>query len=88
MPECGDVFALLSEFLDGELTEQQMREFEAHICACDPCVSFVERLRKTRDACRRLEVDSAAAGPVREDLMSQIRDMYRQFKTSASDRTE
>ena len=87
MPECGDVFASRSEFLDGELTEQQMREFEGAYLWLRP-LCIVCGVRSPRKPCRRLEVDSAAAGPVREDLMSQIRDMYRQFKTSASDRTE
>lgn len=88
MRECGEIFALLSEFLDEELPPEQMREFEAHICACVPCVAFIESLRKSRDACRKMDCTDAAAGPVPDELMGRIREMYRSFKTSASVRTE
>lgn len=88
MRDCGEIFALLSEFLDGELSPEQMRKFESHICACVPCVAFIDSLRKSRDACRKMECADAAAGPVPEELMDRIREMYRSFRTSASAQTE
>lgn len=45
--ECRDVFARLSEYLDGELPENACEELEQHIRGCAPCVEFVESLRKS-----------------------------------------
>lgn len=36
---------LLSAFLDGETTEQETREVEAHVSSCDPCQVSLESLR-------------------------------------------
>jgi RNA polymerase sigma-70 factor, ECF subfamily len=49
-PECQDIFARLSEYLDGELSPEEAAHFEAHIAACPPCVEFVESLKKSIDA--------------------------------------
>jgi RNA polymerase sigma-70 factor, ECF subfamily len=53
--ECRDLFANLSEYLDGRmepLTCEQMRE---HIEACPQCVAFLRDLRAAIDRCRSLE---------------------------------
>jgi RNA polymerase sigma-70 factor (ECF subfamily) len=54
--ECRDLFANLSEYLDGRvepLTCEQMRE---HIEACPSCVAFLRDLRAAIDRCRSLEI--------------------------------
>ena len=54
--ECRDLFANLSEYLDGrveQLTSEQMRE---HIEACPSCVAFLRDLRAAIDRCRSLEI--------------------------------
>ena len=59
--ECRDLFANLSEYLDGRvepLTCQQMRE---HIEACPACVAFLRDLRTAIDHCRSLEIPCDAA---------------------------
>jgi RNA polymerase sigma-70 factor (ECF subfamily) len=45
--ECKNVFALLSEHLDGELPPATCDELEKHIQGCAPCVEFVESLKKS-----------------------------------------
>jgi RNA polymerase sigma-70 factor (ECF subfamily) len=55
LPECRDLFANLSEYLDGRvepLTCEQMRE---HIEACPSCVAFLRDLRAAIDRCRSLD---------------------------------
>jgi RNA polymerase sigma-70 factor (ECF subfamily) len=54
--ECRDLFANLSEYLDGRvepLTCEQMRE---HIQACPSCVAFLRDLRAAIDRCRSLQI--------------------------------
>jgi RNA polymerase sigma-70 factor (ECF subfamily) len=68
--ECRDLFANLSEYLDGRvepLTCEQMRE---HIEACPSCVAFLRDLRSAIDRCRFLEIpcDSAVAPRLRAIL--------------------
>lgn len=68
--ECRDLFANLSEYLDGRLeplTCEQMRE---HIEACPTCVAFLRDLRAAIDRCRSLEVpcDPAIAPRLRAIL--------------------
>jgi RNA polymerase sigma-70 factor, ECF subfamily len=68
--ECRDLFANLSEYLDGSvepLTCEQMRE---HIEACPSCVAFLRDLRAAIDRCRSLEIpcDSAVAPRLRAIL--------------------
>jgi len=68
--ECRDLFANLSEYLDGRvepLTCEQMRE---HIEACPSCVAFLRDLRTAIDRCRSLEVpcDPAVAPRLRAIL--------------------
>lgn len=53
--ECGDVFALLSEYLDGELPDDLCARIGAHIEDCAPCVEFVESLQRARELCKGFE---------------------------------
>jgi anti-sigma factor RsiW len=46
-PDCKNVFAMLSEHLDGELPAATCDELEKHIQDCAPCVEFVESLKKS-----------------------------------------
>ena len=68
--ECRDLFANISEYLDGRvepLTCDQMRE---HIEACPSCVAFLRDLRAVIDRCRSLEIpcDPAVAPRLRAIL--------------------
>jgi RNA polymerase sigma-70 factor (ECF subfamily) len=45
--DCSSIFALLSEYLDRELPPADCEELERHIQACEPCVAFVDSLKKS-----------------------------------------
>ncbi len=49
-PHCLEIFARLSEYLDGELDEMDCRLIEEHIQDCEPCVEFVRSLRRSIEA--------------------------------------
>lgn len=42
---CQEVFEMLSDYLDGELTAAECEEIETHISACPPCVDFLDSLK-------------------------------------------
>lgn len=45
----------LSEYLDGELTEPESRELEAHLAGCEPCRGVLAELEQVVARARRLE---------------------------------
>ena len=54
--ECRELFARLSEFIDGDLDGPECVVFSRHIEDCAPCIAFVDSLRKTVDLSRQLPV--------------------------------
>jgi RNA polymerase sigma-70 factor (ECF subfamily) len=57
MPDrhCKQIFALLSEYLDGQLPARNCRELEHHLKGCRPCIAYLESLKTTVEACRRYQ---------------------------------
>ena len=51
---CRELFERLSEFVDGELSQEICEEIGKHMRECHPCVNFAKTLKKTADICRRL----------------------------------
>ncbi len=51
---CRQIFAALSEYLDGELPATNCRELERHLKGCKPCLAFLASLKTTVQACRNL----------------------------------
>ncbi|NWF85135.1 MAG: zf-HC2 domain-containing protein [Bryobacteraceae bacterium] len=56
-PACLEVFARLSEYLDGELPPEECAAVEAHIADCPPCVEFLENLKRCIGASREMQTD-------------------------------
>jgi RNA polymerase sigma-70 factor (ECF subfamily) len=63
MPDrhCKQIFAVLSEYLDGELPVKNCRELERHLKGCRPCFAYLESLKTTVEACRRYKAPRAPA---------------------------
>jgi RNA polymerase sigma-70 factor (ECF subfamily) len=53
---CRELFANLSEYLDGRVEPRTCAEMSAHIDACPSCIAFLHDLRTAIDRCRSLEV--------------------------------
>ena len=52
--DCDRIFALLSEYLDSELPPANCDDLEQHIAHCEPCVEFVNSLKKSVGLCREM----------------------------------
>ena len=68
--ECRELFANLSEYLDGRVEPLTCEQMRSHIEACPSCVAFLRDLRSAIDRCRSLEIpcDSAVATRLRAIL--------------------
>jgi RNA polymerase sigma-70 factor (ECF subfamily) len=68
--ECRNLFANLSEYLDGRVEPVTCDQMRGHIEACPSCVAFLRDLRAAIDRCRSLEIpcDPAFAPRLRSIL--------------------
>lgn len=69
--KCGDVFALLSEYLDVTLPPEACDEIREHVVGCAPCVDFAESLRRTVELCKEYEPETMPA-PVSEAARAEL----------------
>lgn len=54
--ECRELFAGLSEYLDGDMKPETCDKISVHMERCPACVVFLRELRTAIDRCRSLEV--------------------------------
>ena len=64
---CGEMFDRLSEYLDGDLPDDVGERMRRHIEDCDPCVRFVESLRR---AVKMVELEGPE--PIPDDLRQNL----------------
>ena len=70
--ECRNLFAGLSEYLDGRVEPQSCEAMRSHIESCPACVVFLRDLRGAIDRCRSLEVPcDPAVAPRLRSLLTQ-----------------
>lgn len=73
---CKDLFAALSRYLDKDLPLGDCRAIEAHIAACEPCVEFLNSLKKTVALCRTAETPPEPP-PLSEEVRERLLEAYR-----------
>ena len=54
-PHCREMFASLSDYMDGLLQDARSREMEKHLDDCKPCVAFLDSLKSAVEQCRTYE---------------------------------
>ncbi len=65
---CREMFERLSEYVDGELSQEICEEIRQHMEGCDPCVAFAKTLKTTAELCRRLP-----SQPIPPDVAADLR---------------
>lgn len=76
-PACLEVFARLSEYLDGELPPEEYASVAEHIADCPPCVEFLENLRRCISASREMQSD-CRPGPMPKVMEDKLRAAWLQ----------
>lgn len=67
---CRELFERLSEYVDGELSQELCEEIRHHMDGCDPCVNFAKTLKTTAELCRRLP-----SRPIPADVAAELRSL-------------
>jgi len=75
--ECRAMLERLSDYLDGDLPADLCERYDAHIRDCEPCVRFVESLRR---AVRWLGTEGGESIP--DDLRREILAAGRKLRGS------
>ncbi|MDH5636996.1 MAG: zf-HC2 domain-containing protein [Nitrospinota bacterium] len=69
--KCTDILEKISDYLDKELDPSICKEIESHVKDCEPCIAFLNTMRKTvelfNDAGKK---ETEIPGPVSDKLMS------------------
>jgi anti-sigma factor RsiW len=64
---CQEVVELVTDYLEGALSPEDVARFEHHLTLCDGCVFYVEQIRMTIEAVGRIS---------EEDVPREIRDNF------------
>lgn len=76
-PECQEVVALISRYLDRELPDDVCERIRAHLASCPSCVEFVDGLRKSIELCRACRCMDKP-GPLPKPKREQLWNAYQQ----------
>jgi hypothetical protein len=80
-PDCKEIFALLSEYIDAELPPELCDSVASHIEGCNPCIEFLQSLQKTAELCKQYRSD-VLPPPLSEQMRRDLRQAYDIFISS------
>jgi anti-sigma factor RsiW len=69
---CIELVELITDYLEGNLSDGERRRVEAHLGACDGCTSYVEQMRITIQIVGRVE-----ARDLSEDAKTELLAAFR-----------
>jgi RNA polymerase sigma-70 factor, ECF subfamily len=74
-PRCRQMFAALSDYMDGLVDDAYCEEIEKHLHDCEPCVVFLDNLKSTLERCRSYQppCDAGRAAQLRRELLQRYR---------------
>lgn len=75
-PECLKVFEQLSAYLDGELSPEDCQHIREHIQDCEPCIEFVESLKKSIEASHCLHCPEQPA-PLAPETIARLQSAWQ-----------
>jgi anti-sigma factor RsiW len=71
---CNEAVELLTDYLEGALDDVTTRRVEAHLDLCPPCQVYLDQLRETAAAVRRL-----TPPPVPDGLAARLAATFAEF---------
>jgi anti-sigma factor RsiW len=70
---CVEMVQLVTDYLEGVLSERDHRRFEAHLARCEHCTTYVEQMRETLELLGRVQPESLSER-AEDDLLRAFRD--------------
>ena len=75
---CREAVALMTDYLDGQLSERDAARLEGHLSACPHCSEYLAQLRVTIDALGRAEPDALS-----DEALEELVGIYRQWRADS-----
>ena len=69
---CQEVFEVVTDYLEGRLSPEEVAIFEAHLAICDGCQWYVDQMRITVDTVGRIE-DADVPDELRSTVLAAFR---------------
>ncbi len=73
---CQDLVEIVTDYLEGALSDADRRRFEKHVGECDGCASYVDQIRTTIEIAGRVTVDDLTP-ETRDGLLAAFRSWPR-----------
>ena len=73
---CIELVELVTDYLEGDLDDDERARVEAHLAACDACTAYIDEMRVTIAVVGRIEVDDLSDA-ARSELMHAFRNWTR-----------
>jgi len=70
---CNELVELVTDYLEGSLSEEDRRRFDEHLGSCGGCTNYVEQFRETIRLTGKLRADDLEP-EARDALLAQFRD--------------
>jgi anti-sigma factor RsiW len=70
---CQEVVEVITDYLEGKLTPEEVAIFEAHLAICDGCQYYLDQIRITVATVGRIE-DEAVPAALRSTVLAAFRD--------------
>jgi anti-sigma factor RsiW len=74
---CRQVVELMTDYLEGSLSNADRARFEEHIAGCDGCRAYLAQLSTTRRVLRKL-----ADEPIPPDLQADLLKAFQNWKST------
>ena len=74
---CRRATELMTDYLEGVLTEPDRARFEAHLADCDGCTAYLAQMRATIATVGMLD-----AGELPPQVLDDLVDLYRRYRSS------
>lgn len=70
---CQEVVEVITDYLEGRLSAEDVAVFEAHLAICDGCRWYLDQMRTTIAAVGRIE-DADVPAELRDTVLAAFRD--------------
>lgn len=74
---CEELVEIVTEYLDGGLSDAERERFEEHVVVCSGCANYLDQIRMTIEIAGRVTVDDLME-ETKTELLAAFRDWKRE----------